>query len=223
MPLAILLLLFALGTAFAQFAGYDAGEIAEARDRVLSDARYQTEMPAPEESTNRKRISLPPWLGKAILWTVIAGVVAVVLFFLFSLTRDLLRDRTAFRRNRDKAVEVPLQVTTPPAGQREADPGSLAEADRLAAAGRFGEAIHLLLMVAMERLHRELGPRVAPAMTSREVLRLPALPEATVAPLTRMVELSEISHFGGRRAGEPDYRSARDGFLRFSGEAPVAA
>jgi len=109
------------------------------------------------------------------------------------------------------------------AGRRAADPSTLAEADRLASEGRFSEAIHLLLLVAMERLHRELGPRVARAMTGREVLRLPALPEPTVAPLTRMVSLSEINHFGGRDAAEPDYRSCRADFLRFNGENPVSA
>jgi hypothetical protein len=32
-----------------------------------------------------------------------------------------------------------------------------------------------------------------------------------------MVRLSEINHFGGRRAAEPDYRDCRADFLRFNG------
>ena len=221
--LAILLVLALFGGAVAQSGGYDAEEVRQSRDRVLSDSRYQTERPEPEQRPEFEPFTIPPWLAKTIFWAVIVGVVALVLFFLFNLLLDYARDRTAFKRNRDRPVEAIQRVDTPLAERRRADPGTLAEADRLAAEGRFGEAIHLLLLVAMARLHRELGPRVAPAMTGREVLRLPALPGATVAPLTRMVQLSEINHFGGRRAAEPDYRDCRADFLRFNGEEPVAA
>jgi hypothetical protein len=215
--LAVLLLVLSAAPVFAQAGAYDAEDVSRSRDRVLADSRYQTERPEPEQKPQIEPFTIPPWLAKTIFWAVIVGVAAVVLFFLFNLALDYLRDRTAFKRNRDRPAEVIQRVETPPAERRRADPGTLAEADRLAAEGRFGEAIHLLLLVAMARLHRELGPRVAPAMTGREVLRLPALPGATVEPLTRMVRLSEINHFGGRRAAEPDYRDCRADFLRFNG------
>jgi hypothetical protein len=224
--LAILLLaplLFAPAAAvLAQTSGFDPAEVRDSRDSVLADGRYQTEMPEPEVRPERDPFTIPPWLAEIIFWVMVAAVLAMVAYFLFQLAYDLLRDRSPFRRNRDRAGAAPERVETPlAAAPREVDPHSLAEADRLAGEGRFSEAIHLLLLVAMQRLHRELGARVAPAMTGREVLHLPSLPGATVAPLTRMVRLSEINHFGGRTAREPDYRSARDDYLAFSGEAPV--
>ncbi|MGF1631360.1 MAG: hypothetical protein ACFCUT_17950 [Kiloniellaceae bacterium] len=221
--LAALLTLLSVTAAVAQAGAYEAEEISQSRDRVLADSRYQTERPEPEQRPEFEPFTIPPWLAETIFWAVIVGVAALVLFFLVNLLLDFARDRTAFKRNRDRPAEGIQRVETPLAERRSIDPRSLAEADQLAAEGRFGEAIHLLLLVAMERLHRELGPRVAPAMTSREVLRLPALPGATVEPLTRMVQLSEINHFGGRHAAAPDYRDCRADFLRFNGEEPVAA
>jgi len=209
--------------AAAQAPGYGDAEIQDARDRVLGDSRYQTERPETQKLPEFEPWTLPPWLAEALFWVLVAAVVAMVLFFLYSLLSDLLQNRDAFRRSREGKPAGPARIETPTIERRTVDRRSLAEADRLAAEGRFSEAIHLLLLVAMDRLHRELGPRVAPAMTGREVLRLPALPEATVAPLTRMVQVSEINHFGGRAAAAPDYQSCRDDFLRFNGAAPVAA
>lgn len=215
--LAALLLLCSPAAASAQAGGYDGEAVNRSRDRVLADGGYQTERPQPEQKPEIEPFRFPPWLAETLFWAVLALVGALVLFFLGNLALDLLRNRTAFKRNRDRPAGETLRIETPPVEPRAVDRSTLAEADRLAAEGRFSEAIHLLLLVAMARLHRELGPRVAPAMTSREVLRLPALPGATVEPLTRMVQLSEINHFGGRHAAEPDYRSCRADFLRFNG------
>lgn len=210
----------AFAPAFAQ-TGYDSAEVQEASGRVL-DSRYQTERPQPEAPPKIEPFTIPPWLAEILYWTIIAGVVAVVLFFLGNLALDHLRNRDAFRLNREPPAEGPRRVDTPPLERRSVDAGTLAEADRLAAEGRFGEAIHLLLLVALARLHHELGPRVAPALTGREVLRLPAVPQGALEPLSRMVRLSELKHFGGREAAEDDYASCRADYLRFNGE-PAAA
>jgi len=221
--LAILLLLGSLATVLAQAGGPDDTQVRESRDRVLSDSRYQTDRPEPEKPVEIEPFTFPPWLAETLYWTIIIGIGLLVVFFIGNLVLDLARNRDAFRRNREQPAEGVQRIETPLAERRSVDPHTLAQADRLAAEGRFSEAIHLLLLVAMDRLHRELGARVAPAMTGREVLRLPALPGGTVEPLTRMVALSEINHFGGRSAAEPDYRSCRADFLRFNGEEPVAA
>jgi hypothetical protein len=221
--LARLLLLGALALIFlpappavAQQSLHDPDAVAASRERVL-DGRYQTESPAPREEPETEPWRIPPWLAKTILWAVGIAVGALVLFFLASLVRDLLLARRGAGRAADHGAPEAPRVETLPPHPREAERRSLAEADALAADGRFSEAIHLLLLVALERLRGELGPRVAPAMTGREVLRLAAIPEPASAPLTRMVALSEINHFGGRRAGEPDYRRCREDFLRFNG------
>ncbi|MEO3431303.1 DUF4129 domain-containing protein [Pelagibius sp. CAU 1746] len=209
--------------ALAQQSPHAPEDVAASRDRVLDDRRYQTEKPEPEVVPEINRWRIPPWLAKTILWSLGAVVAAIILFFLFNLARELLEGRFGIKRSPKAAPAEPAKVQAVPPAQREAEHRTLAEADALAAEGRFSEAIHLLLLVAMERLRRELGPRIAPAMTGREVLRLSAIPGEAAAPLTRMVAASEINHFGGRSAGEPDYRNCRDDFLRFNGMEGVPA
>ncbi len=209
--------------ALAQQGLHSPQEVAASRDRVLDDDRYQTEKPEPEVAPEVEQWTIPPWLVKTILWTLGAVVAAIILFFLFNLLRELLDGRLGIKRSSKATPLETAKVQAVPPMRREAEHRTLAEADALAAEGRFSEAIHHLLLVAMERLRRELGPRIAPAMTSREVLRLSGIPGEAAAPLTRMVALSEINHFGGRSAREPDYRNCRDDFLRFNGmeEAPA--
>ena len=149
-----------------------------------------------------------------ILWLIGAIVVAMILVFLV----NALQNRSGFRINRDREQQEPELVETPVrAGPRAEDERTVQEADALAAEGRFTEAIHLLLLVAMDRLKQELGARVAPALTGREVLGLAPIPTTAAAPLGRMVLLSEIKHFGGRAAARRDYDQCRHDFLRFSG------
>ncbi|WP_420346683.1 DUF4129 domain-containing protein [Pelagibius sp.] len=195
----------------------DPQAVEEARDRILNTGRYQTERPTPpEREPDREPMSIPDWLIETILWTVAAIVVVMIAVFLYNALQNL----SGLRLNRDRRKEDAAVVETPlGARQRAIDTRTLEEADKLAAAGRFAEAIHLLLLVAMDRLRRELGARVAPALTSREVLRLAPVPAPAAAPLERMVSLSEIKHFGGRDATAPDYDQCRADFLRFSGQA----
>jgi hypothetical protein len=194
----------------------------DARDSVLNGS-YQTEMPGPQEPPDLPDFSIPPWLVEALLWLFGALVVAAILYLLFNLLLEALGGRSTFRRNRNRQAAAEGVVETPVTLDRETRDRTLAEADALAADGRFTEAIHLLLLVAMDRLRRELGPKVAPALTSREVLHSAPIPETVVAPLTRMVALSEIKHFGGRAAAAPDYQSCRQDFLHFSSGQPAGA
>lgn len=221
--LALALLAAVLPPAAGQAAVRDGAEIADSRDRVLADSRYQTARPEPEEPDETEPLRIPPWLVDTVLW--IAGIVvaAIVLYFLANLLIDLLGGRSLLRLKRNARPSGPAVIDTPATLDRETRQRSLAEADALAAEGRYAEAIHTLLLVAMDRLRRDLGPRVAPALTSREVLKLAPIPGEVEAPLKRMVTLSEIKHFGGRDASAPDYRSCRQDFVRFSGGEPEGA
>jgi hypothetical protein len=86
---------------------------------------------------------------------------------------------------------------------------ALAEADRLARRGAYGEALHLLLLYSLNELRRRFGLGLPPSLTSREVLGLPVLPEGRRAGLSDIVSAVEISHFGGRPVDEETYRSCR--------------
>lgn len=195
----------------------DPAEVQESRDRVLGSGGYQTERPEPPEVEKRgEPLRLPPWLVEAFLWTIAAILLVMVAVFLF----NALQNRTGFKLKRNaKAPPSATLVETPLLNLEKAVVDrSLEEADALAAQGRFAEAIHLLLLVAMDRLRRELGARIAPALTGREVLQRVPVPPAVIEPLTRMVSLSELKHFGGRDAAVADYDRCRQDFLHFSGQ-----
>ena len=194
--------------------------VEESRDRILASERYQTDRPEPLDiEVDIEPFQVPHWLVEAIVWTIVAIAAVMIAVFLF----NAFQNRSGLKLNRDSAQAAPQRVDTPVRAQRKAiDARTLEEADALAAAGRFAEAIHLLLLVAMDHLRRDLGPRIAPALTGREILHLAALPQALAAPLGRMVSLSEIKHFGGREAAGPDYALCRQDFLAFSGQATAA-
>ncbi len=92
------------------------------------------------------------------------------------------------------------------------DAGPLLDAEALAAQGRFGEAIHLLLLRTFEVLARRMGSRLAPGMTAREALVRLALPAPAQPALADLVEAVETTTFAGRSASEGDYRRCAERF-----------
>lgn len=98
----------------------------------------------------------------------------------------------------ERAVE-----TLRPAGEL------LAEAEELARAGAFTEAIHQLLLCALSEVRSRLDPDLAPALTSREILRRETVAGAVRDALSQLVAAAEMCHFAGRPANEAGYRHCR--------------
>lgn len=92
------------------------------------------------------------------------------------------------------------------------DAGPLLDAEALAEQGRFGEAIHLLLLRTFEVLARRMGSRLAPGMTAREALAKIALPPPARPALADLVEAVETTTFAGRAASEQDYQRCAERF-----------
>lgn len=92
------------------------------------------------------------------------------------------------------------------------DAGPLVDAEALAEQGRFGEAIHLLLLRTFEVLARRMGSRLAPGMTAREALARLTLPAPARPALADLVDAVETTTFGGRTASERDYRRCAERF-----------
>jgi len=105
----------------------------------------------------------------------------------------------------------------------------LGDADELARRGEFAEAIHTLLLRTLQELVKSSAVRVAPAMTSREILaRVPLLADAREA-FAGLITAVEITHFGDEPANAADYQRCREQFnvfaqaLRGSSRAQAAA
>ena len=92
----------------------------------------------------------------------------------------------------------------------------LADADALAAAGRFAEAIHLLLYRSVDDIENRRPGLVRPAMTSRELAEAHDLPSVARTAFSRIARAVEISLFGGRAIDERAWSECRSAYAELT-------
>lgn len=158
------------------------------------------------------------------LW-VAAAVVGVPLIAYILLT--LYRARQTANAPKSTDGRKPKQhrpaPTPAPASAPINEPTILDAADRLAGAGRYGEAIHFLLLNGLQHAGRRARQRIPPALTNRELLRALPLAENMARALSVLVRLSERSHFGDAAPSAADYQLSREKFQLFALESGVAS
>lgn len=182
--------------------------VREAVEDELSSWSYQRTLPEIQTDVREIDLDLPPGLAEVLGWTAIAIVAIVALVWLYR----LLADRRA------SAVIDETETETVPALKRVAPSDLLAQADRLAAEGRYGEAVHVLLVGTFGGF-AEAGARfVAPPLTSREVLADAPLRDTVKAALGELVTVVERAHFAGREIGRRDFERCRDSYRSIAGE-----
>ena len=157
-----------------------------------------------------------------VIRVLLAGALIAGLFFAVRHLRARARRARAGRPERVPA-KPPLpeeeRATATHGNDSKTDlgPGAfpiLAEADRVARDGDYGEGVHLVLEQAISILRNELRVELPRSLTSREVRRRFRLDEGTDRALGELVNATEVSLFGGRPASEADYRRCREQFLR---------
>ena len=151
------------------------------------------------------------WAGRVIVWGFILAVCVGLAWGLLQLER------------RWRLRLVP-ESDGPAAGAASARDWQLwlADARRAAAAGEWREAIHFVYWAAISRLEsRRLWPADR-ARTPREYLALVTADDPRRAGLATLTGSFERTWYGGRTAGESDYRKAEelaDGLIAGSGIA----
>lgn len=190
-----------------------AGSVHEAKEQAYARGDLQDRYPPglDTKSLESAEAALDPivallrWLGlggvAAQLVRLVGVGVAIVGVLVFGawLARVLAE--------RSDADTGPDGVSTP-----ALDAGPLLDAEALAEQGRFGEAIHLLLLRTFEVLARRMGSRLAPGMTAREALARLTLPAPARPALADLVDAVETTTFAGRAASERDYRRCAERF-----------
>ncbi len=154
-----------------------------------------------------RRSEEPSGLVGMLMW---GGLIVLAILFAVWISSELLRD--------DKDAEVPASesLARVEAAVDAIIDRPLGDADELAARGDYAEAIHTLLLRTLQELVRSAAVRVAPAMTSREILaRVPLLADARDA-LAGLITAVEITHFGDEPANAADYQRCRDQFNLFA-------
>ena len=184
-------------------------------DDIAKDPSLQHEPPTPKApSASSGGIPIPGEIFLYLLIAVLAVALCIVGYHLYG--------TYALGRRVSKKVDQTLQVATQPiARTADAPLPDLDEIERLARSGAYAEAIHLMLLRALEALRRRLGTSWAKSMTSREIARRSELPATDRSALKMLVGAVEISRFGGQSANEQIYRACLDQY-RLIGEPRMA-
>jgi hypothetical protein len=167
-----------------------------------ADSGIQTSLPIapPEPPTPDWLINLLKAIGNFfeatgpaltyILWGIgiaVALFIAYRLFPGFAAWIDARRGRVA-----EDALPEYGQVAASAARAR------LADADALAAEGRFAEAVHLLLYRSVDDIAARRPGLVKPALTSRDLAASRDLPGIARTAFSRIARAVEVSLFGGQ-------------------------
>jgi hypothetical protein len=206
-PALVVVCLVAAGAAAAP----ERFEAAEQAREIVANGRYQTELPEPtglEEGFG--------WLGRLAALSPVARLAiaavaaAVIALLVLWISIEARRWRRVGREARREAADDGLGP--------ELDGDDVGDAARLAQAGRYGEAIHLLLLLAIRRLSRHARVPPAHSRTSRELGRLLPLEGPARSAFRELVLAVEVSHFGGVDAGPDDWAACRSHFRTATGE-----
>jgi hypothetical protein len=146
----------------------------------------------------------------AVTWILWCSILLGVVFVLYPLGDQLFRGR--WRRPEDWDGQIGQAGS---AAQRSTLEFASANAEELAQQGRYREAIHLLLLHALNEMRRRLKAQFADSLTSREILRGANLAPAGGAALQDMIGRVEKSYFGEYPAAAEDYTACRASFDTF--------
>jgi hypothetical protein len=179
-------------------------------DAILAREAIQRELPQPQPSSQ-----LAFQLNSELVrWLLRGGVILGAIFILMSMRGSL----PAWDRSRRlDAGESPALE----AGDRRLAQARL-EADDLARLGRYGEAMHTLLLRAVEELRQRLRVAFADSLTSREIARRAPLDDRGRLAFAGIVGAVEAVVFGEFGADEAAYCSCRDQFEALRGSLAMA-
>lgn len=196
-------------------AGPTDAQIAEAHRQLVADSSIQFELKAPDPP-----VPPPDWLVellrlleaawpfiRLVIWVALA---ALVLWLLYHLVLRLKDGEWRWRRKDAGVAAESWRPAEAPARQL------LADADALAAAGRYSEAARLLLHRSVEDIGKRQPDLLRPALTSRDIAALPAIPAQPRGAFARIAALVERGLFARIELGEGDWRDCRAAYEEFA-------
>jgi hypothetical protein len=142
---------------------------------------------------------------KVVFWLGLATAAALVVWL-------LIRDLPLARRHRQGRAAAPADWRPEAQAAREL----LADADRLAAEGRFDEAVHLILFRSIDDIAGKRPGAVRPALTSRDLVETAPLSEAGRGAFRVIAEVVERSFFGGRPTDAAAFARCRREYEAFA-------
>ena len=150
------------------------------------------------------------WLAENwswLRWALLALGIVLLCALIWSLVAPLLG------RTRKPGPSAGAEEWVPPSAEATA---LLEEADRLAAAGNYDGATHLLLKRSVRQIADHRPGLVEPSSTARELAANRLLPENARGAFAVIAERVERSLFALRRLAVEDWQAAREAYARFA-------
>ncbi|HEY3813230.1 MAG TPA: DUF4129 domain-containing protein [Caulobacteraceae bacterium] len=145
-----------------------------------------------------------------IFWGVVIVILATLAFFIGRAILGVYWPGLFKRKPRAAKPEPEWRPT--PAQAR----ALLEEADRLAAEGRYAEAVHLILFRSIEEIQGRRPHLLRPALTSRDIASLEGLPRRAREAFVAIAEMVERSFFGGRPVDADGFGRCRQAYEAFA-------
>lgn len=190
-----------------------------AYSQTIAGGEIQTSFPPPPPPPDLPNWDLG-WLRDFFQWSAPAlkpmlwvGAALLLLFILYHFVPAFADWVDNLRYGRKHGAVEAEAVGEVEAGRARA---RLADADALAAAGRFAEAIHLLLYRSVDDIESRRPGLVRPAMTSRELAKAHDLPTVARTAFSRIARAVEISLFGGRAIDEGAWTECRSAYAELT-------
>jgi hypothetical protein len=151
------------------------------------------------------------FLGPALEILFWGGVILVAGAIVFFFAREAIKARWPQRK----------QITDPRANVHWQPKAArartlLADADRLAAEGRYAEAVHLLLFRSIDDIEEWRPHVLKPDLTSRDIGMLEILPPEARRTFQRIAETVEASFFGGGDVDARMFTECRHAYAGFA-------
>lgn len=144
------------------------------------------------------------WLGLGVL-----GMGA-----LYLIGRAVYETRFAVpKKETEESPEVPLYQPAQAQARILLD-----EVDKLAAEGRYGEAVHTLLFRSIQDIDRNRPNVVHRSLTSREIGSLSVLTAKARTAFSTIAGVSELAHFGGISVNKSGFETARSAYAELTGQ-----
>lgn len=200
-----------------------ADEIERAYRAVKRNDVYQYELAEPIQ--RRPASAFEKWLGRffggifsffaplleIIFWL---GLGALALGAAYLIGRAVYETRFAKPALKEKdAPDVPLYQPAEAQARILLD-----EVDKLAAEGRYGEAVHTLLFRSIQDIDRNRPNVVRRSLTAREIGALSVLTAEAQTAFSTIAGVSELAHFGGVLVNKAGFETARQAYAELTGQ-----
>lgn len=188
-------------------------DFAEAHRALLGDHTIQFDLPQAAPPPPRGDAPSLDWMPSLFTSFFYIGAALLALFVIYLVWRRASEGEWAWPWHRTAGE------TNEGADWRPAEAPArqlLGEADALAAQGRFAEAARLLLFRSIEDIDSRRPALVRPALTSRDIAILPAIPDRPRTAFARIAMLVERSLFAARPLLEGDWRDCRSAYEEFA-------